>query len=220
MNINYFMKLFEEFKRVYGIKDSFGNFLKYKAVFNEWINLRKGIALNYVQLLNYMVSFNLYDSVVEFGKGNFDTVSYFLNNYVNKIMVVSSYADTIESRCGKSFVGTLVVNGNSPVIKRFYDNKFNIWIGLDTLMIQTPFSENEIKPFLSLAKADQKLIIGTYGSLDDLDREDNLQRIELLASYFSMVSGRDVYFTKKTENGNYLSAVIISSVSKKLSKTK
>ena len=76
----------------------------------------------------------------------------------------------------------------------------------------------ELKPFLNLVDSNKALFIGTYGSLEDKDREHNIEKIRDLHNLLNSISCRDVHFCSESENGSYLSAIKINSKAKVLCK--
>ena len=50
----YLLKMFEEFKKAYGIKDTIDNFNKYSDLFADCIVNKRVAASSYVQLFDYM----------------------------------------------------------------------------------------------------------------------------------------------------------------------
>lgn len=48
----YLLKMFEEFKKAYGIKDTIDNFNKYSDLFANWIVNKRVAASSYVQLFD------------------------------------------------------------------------------------------------------------------------------------------------------------------------
>lgn len=228
----YLFKVFEEFKKAYGIKDTFDNFSKYQDLFENWVISKRNAATNYVQLFDYMENYEEIQThtMAEFGKGIYDTIAIEMaNNTSHEPIVISPFAETIKRDSGiEVFTGELAVCDDDDVIvkyptqEEYYTNPnchpiFNDEIG--TLMTQVPYSEEELYPFLKLIYSYKTLFIGTYGSLSDKDREENLKRIQNLYQELCDVSYRDVNFCSETQGNSYLSAIKISSKEKVLKKT-
>lgn len=53
----YLFKMFKEFKKAYGIQDTFDNFSKYQDLFANWVISKRNAATNYVQLFDYMENY-------------------------------------------------------------------------------------------------------------------------------------------------------------------
>ena len=62
------------------------------------------------------------------------------------------------------------------------------------------------------------IFIGINGSLEDKDREQNIEKIRDLYNLLNSISYRDVHFYSESENGFYLSAIKINSKEKVLRK--
>lgn len=222
----YYNKLLKEFKKAYGIKDSNYSIFLLK----EWFAKKRQFIVNYVQLLEYMRNYDDVEmkSVVEIGKGIFDTITLeMVENIEHQPTVISLFAETMKD-CGvQAFTGELTVNNDEVFVKYpreedYYTNpNCNPYFNndIDTLMIQAPFSDKEIFPFLKLVNSSKTLFIGTYGSLDDKDYKENLQGIENLYHELRNISSRNIELSSETQNGAYLSAIKISSQQKKLRKS-
>ena len=232
MKSEYLNKMFEEFKKAYGINDSFDNFNKYKDLFVEWIILKKGNARKYVQLFDYMKDYEEIETEVmaEFGKGLFDTIAIEMATHTNhQPIIISPYAQTIKRDSGiEVFNGKLALLNDGNVIVKYPSKddysinpnchpKLNDDIG--TFMTQAPYSNEELLPFLRLTNSNKTLFIGTYGSLIDKDRYENLHRLLNLYHQLSNISYRDVDFHSETLDDTYLAAIKISSKEKVLKKT-
>ncbi len=76
----------------------------------------------------------------------------------------------------------------------------------------------ELKPFLNLVDSNKALFIGTYGSLEDKDREQNIEKIRDLYNLLNSISYRDVNFCSESTDGYYLSAIKVNSKEKGLRK--
>lgn len=228
----YIFKMFEEFKKAYGIKDTFGNFSKYQDLFANWIISKSNAASNYVQLFDYMENYDEIQThtMAEFGKGAYDTIAIEMTNHTNyQPIVISPYAQTIKKDSGiEVFTGELTLLNDGEVIVRYPSKEdysinpncnpvFNDDIG--TLMTQLPFSDKELLPFLHLIDSTKTLFIGTYGALCDKDREENLQRLLDLYHQLSNISYRDVNFCSETLEDSYFSAIKINSKEKVLKET-
>lgn len=229
----YLLKMFEEFKKAYGIKDTFNNFNKYSDLFENWIFNKRVAATSYVQLFDYMENDEEIQTytMAEFGKGIYDTIAILMANNTNYVpIVISPFAETIERDSGiKAFTGKLVVCNDGDVVVEYPTTEdyatnpnchqiFNDEIG--TLMTQVPYSKAELYPFFKLIDSYKTLFIGTYGSLNDKDREENLKRIQSLYQKLCDVNYRDVNFCSETIGDSYLSAIKISSRAKVLKKTR
>lgn len=228
----YLFKMFEEFKKAYGIKDTFDNFSKYQDLFANWIINKKNAATNYVQLFDYMENDEEIQTytMAEFGKGIYDTIAIEMaNNTIHQPIVISPFAETIKRDSGiEVFTGELAVCNDGDVIVKYPTEEdyatnpnchpiFNDEIG--TLMTQVPYSKVELYPFFKLIDSYKTLFIGTYGSLSDKDCEENLKRIQSLYQELCDINYRDVNFCSETQEGCYLSAIKISSRAKVLKKT-
>lgn len=91
---------------------------------------------------------------------------------------------------------------------------------INTLMTQSPFTKEELKPYLNLIDSNKTLFIGAYGSLEDKDKEQNIEKIRNLYNLLKSISHRDVRFCSESENGAYLSAIKINSKEMVLHKVK
>lgn len=226
----YLFKMFEEFKKAYGIKDTFKNFSKYQDLFEIWIANKRNAATNYVRLFDYMVDYDEIQThtMAEFGKGIYDTIAIEMANNTNhQPIVISPFAETIKGNSGiETFTGELAVCDSEVIVKYpteedYYNNPnchpmINDEIG--TFMTQVPYSKKELYLFLKLIDSYKTLFIGTYGSVDDKNREKNLKRIHNLYQDLCIVSRRDVNFCSETQKDSYLSAIKISSKKKVLNR--
>ena len=90
----YYNKLLKEFKNAYGIKDSNYSIFLLK----EWLAKKRQFIVNYVQLLEYMRNDDDVEmkSVVEIGKGIFDTITLeMVENTEHQTTVISLFAETL-----------------------------------------------------------------------------------------------------------------------------
>ena len=222
----YYNKLLNEFKNAYGIKDSNYSIFLLK----EWLTKKRQFIVNYVQLLEYMRKYDdvAMKSVVEIWKGVFDTITLeMVENTEHQPTVISLFAETMKDCEVQAFTGELTVEKDEVFVKYpreedYYTNQnCNTYFNndIDTLMIQAPYSNKEIYPFLKLVNSSKTLFIGTYGSLDDKDYKENLQGIEKLYQELRNINYRNIELSSETYNGAYLSAVKISSQQRKLRKS-
>lgn len=223
MSKEYLSKIFEIFKKAYGINDTFDNFSKYTDLFEDWIIKKDIAAANYVQLFDYLKE--EYDAdtniMAEFGKGNYDTVAIKMaNNTKYQPIIISPYAETIKNNKEvEIYTGELGVYKGEAIVK--YPTKEELITNpncnrilndeIDTLITQIPLSREELHPFLQLLDSPKTLFIGTYGSLHDKDAKENIARIAYFYQRISDVSHRDVNFCSETIDDSYISAIKISS---------
>lgn len=231
MQDKYFKKMFEEFKKAYGICDTFDNFNKYLDLFAEWVTVKRKAATNYVQLFDYMENYDEIQThtMAEFGKGAYDTIAIEMATHTNYLpIVISPYAQTIKKDSGiEAFTGELIILNGSDVIVR-YPSKEDYSINpnchsainddIGTFMTQVPYSDKELLPFLHLIDSNKTIFIGTYGALSDKNRKDNLQRLSNLYHQLSYICCRNVNFCSETLDNSYLSAIKINSKEKVLKK--
>lgn len=223
MKTEYLFKMFLEFSKAYGINDTFNNFERYQYLFARWVYEKEKASKCYVQLFDYMKNHDEIEPsvIAEFGKGKYDTVAISMNLYTpHKAIVVSPYAETITLRGIEAHKGELSETDGETFIK--YDSKIDCllssnchwWFNSDeinTLMTQVPFTKEELKPFLNLVDSNKALFIGTYGSLEDKDREQNIEKIRDLYNLLNSISYRDVNFCSESTDGYYLSAIRVNS---------
>lgn len=223
----YLFKMFEEFKKASGIEDTFDNFDKYQDLFLNWVISKKNAAANYVQLFDYMKNDEEIqnNTIAEFEKGICDTVAIEIaNNTVHQPIVISPFAETIKGdNRVKTFDGQLIVRNEDVVIK--YKSRLEYYANpnydeIDVFITQVPYSKEELDPFLKLIDSYKTLFIGTYGSLNDKDCEENLKKIQCLYNELCNIRYRDVNFCSEIQEGSYLSAIKISSKTKVLGKHK
>lgn len=229
MKTEYLFKIFLEFSKAYGINDTFNNFEKYQDLFARWVYEKEKASKSYVQLFDYMKNYDEIEPsvIAEFGKGKYDTAAISMDLYTpHKAIVISPYAETITLRGteihkgelsevdGETFVkyGSNIDYSLKPNCHPLFNDEIN------TLMTQVPFTKEEIKPFLNLVDSNKTLFIGTYGSLEDKDREQNIEKIRDLYNLLNSISYRDVHFCSESDNGAYLSAIKINSKEKVLRK--
>lgn len=188
----YRLKLFEEFKSAYGIIDTIDNLEQYSDLFVNWIVTKQSAASNYVKLYDYMQTDyeENGDVIAEFGKGIYDTVAIEMSkNTLHNPVVISPFAETIAKESGlEVFNGKLAQYDGNVFVK--YQNEIDYYKGpnchplfnneINTLMTQYHFSEEELQLLLRFMNSDKTLFIGTYGSLTDKDRKENLQKIRTL----------------------------------------
>lgn len=221
MYYDYLNKMFKEFKKAYGIEDSFENFDKYQNLFVEWVARRREVASNYVSLFKAMnKNDNVHYVMAEFGKGIFDTITIEIKNKTRyQPIVISPFAETIKRSSGiETFTGELVTYDGNVIVK--YPNNEDFYhkpncypktnSEIDVFMTQVPYSKEELEPFLRLINSDKTLFIGTYGSVDDKDCKENLNKIENLYYELSDISSKDINFCSETQNDAYLSAIKVS----------
>ena len=121
----YLLKMFEEFKKAYGINDSYNNFNRYQDLFVDWIAKKRYAARGYVKLFEYMNrNDNMNYVLAEFGKGIFDTVTIEMNQTTSyRPIVISPYASTINKHNETSaYDGELLVLDDHVIVK-YSDNK-------------------------------------------------------------------------------------------------
>ncbi len=223
----YLLKLFKEFQSAYGIIDTPDNFGRYSEPFANWITTKQIAASNYVQLYDYMKTDyeEQEDIIAEFGKGIYDTIAIEMaNSTPYKPVVISPFAETITKESGiKAFKGKLTqydghVFVKYPELIDYYKNPNchpSLNDRINTLMTQYHFSEEELKLILRFINSDKTLFIGTYGSLEDKDCKENLQRIRHLYQMLSDLSQNNVEFCSERINDSYLSAVKVNRVKTK-----
>lgn len=229
MKNEYLLKMFLEFSKAYGINDTFDNFEKYLDLFARWTYEKEKASKSYAQLFDYMKTCNEIEPTIiaEFGKGKYDTAAISMNLYtLHKAIVISPYAETINLRNIETYKGELSEKSGQTFVK--YDDKIDYSLSpnchplfndnINTLMTQVPFTKEELNPFLNLIDTNKTLFIGTYGSLEDKDREQNIEKIRILYNHLNHISYRDVRFCSESENGSYLSAIKIASKEKVLHK--
>ena len=229
MNEQYLNKMFEEFKRAYGIKDTVENFSDYQDLFEEWVMLKRKSASHYVQLFDYMDHNDELEirTMAEFGKGAYDTIAIAMATHTNyQPIVISPYAQTIAKDSGiQTYTGELsLLNNRDVVVKYPSSNDYRMNPNCDpvfrddigTFMTQIPYSKKEILPFLSLMESPKILLIGTHGALSDQDRKENLQQLSNLYHQLSNLDSRDVQFCSETQEDSYVSAIKVTPKAKVL----
>lgn len=225
-------KIFAEFTQTMGIQDKFENFDKYKDLFKEWLLAKRKAASCYVQLFDYMKDNDDLpnDLIAEFNKGCFDTIAMEMATYTeHQSIVISKYASTISKDSGiVAYTGNLMVM-DEDVFVSYNDKEQNeekpncnakINDAIDTLITQIPYDYATIYPFIKLLAFPKTLFIGTYGSLDDKNCEENLQKISMLYDKLSDISYRKINYCAETQDNFYLSAIRVSSEQKVLRKVK
>lgn len=228
---DYLLRMFDEFKKAYGIDDKFSDFNKNQDLFAEWVIAKRAASRNYAQLFDYMDNYDERQThtMAEFGKGVYDTMAIGMaETTLHKPVIISPYADTFKTISGiEIFKGQLVRLSNNDVVVK-YENEsdfsrnpnchpaFNSEI--ITFMTQIPFSTNDLEPFLALLDSYNTLFIGTFGASTDKDKDDNLQRIRVLYDELLDISYKDVKYCAETQNGSYLSAIKINAKEKVLVK--
>ena len=148
----YLLKMFEEFKKAYGINDSYNNFNRYQDLFVDWIAKKRYAARGYVKLFEYMNrNDNMNYVLAEFGKGIFDTVTIEMSKTTSyHPIVISPYASTI-NKYNEIFTydGELLVLDDRVIVK-YFDNKAyylnpncdpNINDKIKMFMTQMPYSK-------------------------------------------------------------------------------
>ena len=225
MKTEYLFKMFLEFSKAYGINDTFNNFEKYQDLFARWAYDKEKASRSYVQLFDYMKNCDEIEPFViaEFGKGKYDTAVISMNYYTpHKSIVISPYAETITLSGIEIHKGELSEAGGETFVK--YDSEIDYSLrpncnpffndDINTLMTQVPFTREKLKPFLNLVDSNKTLFIGTYGSMEDKDKDENIRKIRDLYNELNSISYRDVNFCSESENGSYLSAIKINSKEK------
>lgn len=231
MKKEYLYKLFLEFSRAYGIKDQMCNLKKYQDLFADWLYEKQKSSKKYVKFFDYMKDLDDTDVnlIAEFGKTEYDTTAISMNHYTaNKAIVISPHVYTSIFDGTKFYRGELTEQDGNTFVKyksrlEYYANpncslSFND--DIDTLMTQIPFTDQELKPFLSLLNSDKTLFIGSYGLVSDLDREQNIARLKELYEELKNASFRDVRFCLEKDSDVYLSAIKVDSKQKVLVKSK
>lgn len=229
MKTEYLLKMFLEFSKAYGISDTFNNFEKYQDLFAKWVYDKEKASKSYVQLFDYMKNYDEIESsvIAEFGKGKYDTAAISMNSYTShKAIVISPYAETITLPETEIYKGELSEVDGETFVKYYSKIDYSLrpnchhWFNdeIDALMTQVPFTKKELKLLLNLVNSNKTLFIGTYGSLEDKDREQNIEKIRDLYNHLNPISYKDVHFCSESQNGSYLSAVKIDSKEKVLRK--
>lgn len=229
MKTEYLFKMFLEFSKAYGINDTFNNFDKYQDLFAQWVFNKEKSSRSYVQLFDYMKNCDEIEPsmIAEFGKGKYDTAVISMNFYTShRAIIISPYAETITLRGTEIYKGQLSEVDGETFVK--YDNKVDYSLNpncnpifneeIDAIMTQVPFAQGELMPFLNLVDSNITLFIGTYGSIQDKDKDENIKRIRNLYDELNSISYRDVNFCSENQNGSYLSAIKINSKQKTLKK--
>lgn len=221
-------KIFEEFKKSNGINDKVSSITEYYDLFCEWAALKRRAAQNYVQLFVYMKDNDDLPThlMAEFNKGIFDTIAQEMAIYTEyQPIVISRYATTIPESTGiTAYTGELSVMDDDVFVSYARGEEGNpncnpfINDDIDTLITQTPFDYASIYPFTKLLDSEKTLFIGAYGSLNDKDREENLQKISILYHELSDIGYRNINYCSETQDNFYLSAIRISSKQKVLRK--
>lgn len=217
----YLLKMFNEFKRVYGLDDTWRNFWYYRDRFIRWVVERQCTASKYVQLYDYLKSLETYRSgeesrlMAEFGKGVYDTAAIAMAQEGHTPIVVSPYANTIRSSLVQTYDGELasllhqgvVIKYSTPREDRENPNisGYNDDIGI--LMLQLPCTTKEIDALMGLAESDRTLFVGAYGKLKDKDREEKLARLREIHAQLVDLSHRDIQYCQESVNDDYVAAL-------------
>lgn len=220
MNEKYSLKLFEQFKSAYGIKDIDISSASYDYLIDEWLRDRKKASKQYAELFEFMNNRDGFDHqlIAEVGKGIHDTVAFDFVNEGYNCVVVSPYADTFGNSCDvKVYNGKLFKVLDTAIIKYKKeseyitnpncDSAFND--DIDTIMSQVPFVSSDIEVIPLLAAKNKSMFFGAYGSINDSDRRKKEKRVELLYDTLKDMNLGSLESYCETKSNCYVSAIKI-----------
>ena len=173
---DYTKYLITQYKNARGYKKINVNSDEFKKDFYLWVTKNQENGINYASLLFSLGIDFTTKKTVEMDKGNLDSVvlpydttiiSPYINNNLNRKNV---------------FDDKLIIKGNYPMRKEF-DIKFY------RLMTQNPYSDFETKDYIKWKNiheyTDYDIVLGVYGNLYDLDKEDKIRKLEVFKSYLT-----------------------------------
>lgn len=218
-NIEYVTKMFQEFMKANHIQDNFSNFSNYQDMFIDWLAEKAVASRKYAGLVSYMEveGDNVSRRVVEFNKGIYDSAMIGLKDLIEiPPVVVSPYADTLEKVEGiEAAPGKLVCLNNEVYVgyrrqEDYFESPnctdiFGDDIG--TLLTQTPFTIQEIVPYLLLLDGNKTIFLGTNGNSSDNDKYENINTILNLHYQLETIEDIQTEFIATTQGDSYLAAL-------------
>ena len=216
----YIYKMYQEFQKANGLDLTIQDFPKYQTELVDWLETKAAAANSYAGLVCDMGLDKGRDQrIVEFDKGIFDTSMISLAEETDTVpVVVSPYADTLEKVSGvETANGRLVCFKNNVFVSYATEDAYytmpnchpRFGDDISTLLTQTPFTMEQVLPFLLLSDDDRTVFIGTNGNMDDADRDDNLNKIRNLYAQIYDVDGIHTDYRIEADNGSYVSALKI-----------
>lgn len=226
----YEYKMFQEFMKANNIKADLSEINDYLDMFINWLEEKESASRKYAGLVHNMgiEGDNSSKRVVEFNKGLYDTAMIGLKDLIEvPPVIVSPYADTLRKIPEIEATTGNLVCFNNDVFVGYRDQSdyfeapnctkaFGNDIG--TLLTQTPFTIEELAPYLLLLNTDKTIFIGTNGNRSDKDKNDNINTIINLYKQLKTIEGRQVKFNSTTESDSYLATLKISPKEKQYTK--
>ena len=183
--------------------------------FTAWL-LRRVISGDYYARFLLNILKNIKPSlIVELYKGYSDSISLLLKDLENyESYVVSSYSDSIYKYYKKdratSFSGKLICYNNKPFL--WYEDYNDFFFGpnfnsiyddkkVDTIITQLPLSDVELEPLINLCNSNINILLGTYGYNNDLNKLDNLDKInEIYDRLYNISNVKPIKYYDSNDN--------------------
>lgn len=175
-----------------------------KVLFERWLEEKQKILKYYVQLL-YDMDFIQNRGVVEFDKGIKDTALKYLNKECNKILI-SKFAKTVKNEKKLISINGKINIDNKDVYLEHGDNLSDI-SKINSYITQYPIHKETIDTLVSLNNAGKNIFIGTYGSLNDLDKDSKLKKLYDLKKELQLNLNKYFYSEVIYTNKYYLAAI-------------
>ena len=200
MNLDYLEKLITEYKKTCGIsKFDYYNNNDFKK-FNEWLLDLKTCSNRYRRFILKNILKDL-DNVIEFSKGEYDTIT----KYRDSSVLVTPYVNSIKNMGSRQ-----IISGNTyvhnEVCLQLNNNKGKIIFSKpNAFLIQNP-NNKDLSLGYTLIKHGYPVIMGVHGFIYDQDFENrtlNLEKILNTNSDLEVIKHTDLetqniaIFTKK-----------------------
>lgn len=178
MYYSYLTKLIEEYKRVRNI-EKFNYFdANQNAMFRGWLNDLKLSSFRYRSFLENLKIMDNFDDVVEFGKGEEDTVTLQKDNAI----LVTPYANSFENVGNRILIKNKSVDVFDKVEVTLEKSKGKLTIYPPTyFLIQNP-TEKEENLTYNLIRHGNPVCFGIYGSHYDYDYSKKLETFQTLVN--------------------------------------
>lgn len=178
MYYSYLTKLIDDYKKARNIE----NFNYFDAdqskLFHEWLQDLKLSSFRYRSFLENLKIINNFDDVVEFGKGEIDTITLQKDNSV----LVTPYANSFESVGNRILIKNESVDVFDKVEVTLEKSKGKLTIYPPTyFLIQNPTEKEEILTY-NLIRHGNPVCFGIYGLTSDCDYSKKLETFQTLVN--------------------------------------